>query len=81
MGITRERSNLKPAAIVEKFGKPTSIRNVRTKVFRVGPGGWYSGDVTIYRYEYKYRRNEVRYIEFYFAGDTYLSDGTDITDY
>ena len=62
----------------KSLGKPSSVRYERTKVFRYGPGGWFDGVATIYRYDFGENKGMDRYVEFYFDGDKYLADSTNL---
>jgi hypothetical protein len=71
--------NLCPMIVMQKLGKPTIISKKKLTVFRNDPGGWFNGEVTTYRYVFKEKDGENRYMEFYFSGNTYLSDGTTLS--
>ena len=64
--------------VTAALGKPSVIRYETTRVFRYGPGGWFEGLVTIYRYNIKLSNGDWRYTEYYFDADEYLSGSTNI---
>lgn len=70
--------NLSVHQVERTLGKPSSVKNEHMRVFRYGPGGWYEGIATIYRYDLGGDEGRSRYVEFYFDGDKYLSDSTNI---
>lgn len=70
---------LTPTQVKMALGEPSVIRHETTRVFRYGPVGWFEGRVTIYRYNIKLSDGDWRYIEYYFDGDKYLSESTNIT--
>lgn len=71
-------SDLTASLVQKELGNPSRIRHENMKVFRYGPGGWFNGDVTVYRYNYGNYKGKNRYIEIYFDGDKYLADSTNI---
>jgi hypothetical protein len=70
--------DLTTTQVKKKLGNPSSIRHEYIKVFRYGPGGWFNGNATVYRYNFGNYQGKERYVEIFFDGDKYLADSTNI---